>query len=209
MKITDIETENKLLLKFKYKEKNYSMIVRLFAKTAQYIVIPSILENDLLVNPEDLKDAEIIYTVKDGIFRFGLLKMESAFYKGIRVYNVSSDEDITRSNRRECYRLFIGELVTVTVLMENGKKRNVDGILKNISITGMGVILKQEFEIGTVLRILYTFDGLNFLLQGKVIRKDKMRGFRAFTYGCIFKDPNHTINRIIIQKQIRNKKNNA
>ena len=209
MKITDIETENKLIIKFKYKEKSYSMIVMLFAKTAQYIVIPSVLENDQLVNPEDLKDAEIIYTVKDGIFRFGLLKIESALYKGIRVYNVSSDEDITRSNRREAYRLFMGELVTVTVLMNNGKNRTVEGILKNISITGMSVVLKQEFEVGTVMRILYTFEGLNFLLQGKVIRKDKMRGFRAFSYGCIFKDPNHSINRIIIQKQIRNKKNST
>jgi c-di-GMP-binding flagellar brake protein YcgR len=209
MKITDIDTDNKLLLKFKYKEKSYSMVVVLFAKNAQHIIIPSILENNLVVNPEQLKEVEIIYTVMDGIFRFGELKMESAFFKGIRVYNVSSDEDITRSNRREAYRMFIGELMTVTVVMENGNKRNIEGILKNISVTGMSVVLKQEFEIGTTMRILYNFEGLNFYLQGTVIRKDKMKGYRAFSYGCIFKDPNHSINRVIIQKQIRNKKNNT
>ena len=209
MKITDIETENKLLLKFRYKDKQYSMIVVLFSKSPQHITIPSILENNVVVNPEDLKDAEIIYTVKDGIFRFGALKIESSYFQGIRVYNVSSEEDVTRANRRQAYRMFIGELTTVTVVMENGKKRTIEGILKNVSITGMSIVLKQDFEIGTVMRILYEFEGLSFFLQGKVIRKDKMNGYRAFSYGCIFKDPNHSINRVIIQKQLRNKKNNA
>lgn len=209
MKITDIETENKLLLKFKYKEKKYSMVVMLFAKNAGHIIIPSILDNGQVVNPQELKEAEIIYTVKDGIYRFGLLKIENDFFKDIRVYNVSSDEDVTRANRRQAYRMFIGELTTVTVVMENGKRRTIEGILKNVSITGMSIVLKQEFDIGTTMRILYEFEGLSFFLQGTVIRKDKMNGYRAFTYGCIFKDPNHSINRVIIQKQIRNKKNNT
>jgi c-di-GMP-binding flagellar brake protein YcgR len=209
MKITEIEIENKLLLKFKYKEKSYSMIVVLFAKSAQHIIIPSILENDRVVNPEELKEPEIIYTVKDGIFRYGQIKMESALFQGIRVYNVSSDEDVTRANRREAYRMFIGELTKITVAMENGKKRNVEGILKNISITGMSIVLKQEFDLGSTMSILYEFEGLTFFLQGTVVRKDKMNGYRAFSYGCRFKDANNSLNRIIIQKQARNKKNNA
>ena len=209
MKITEIEKENKLLLKFKYKEKSYSMIVVLFAKNAQHIIIPSILENDRVVNPEELKEAEIIYTIKDGIFRFGQLTMESALYQGIRVYTVRSDDDVTRANRREAYRMFIGELTKVTITMENGKKRNVEGILKNLSITGMSVVLKQEFDVGSTMSILYEFEGLSFFLQGTVVRKDKMNGYRAFSYGCRFKDPNHSLSRIIIQKQTRNKKNNA
>ena len=209
MKITDIETENKLLLKFKYKEKRYSMIVMLFAKNTGYIIIPSILEKGQAVNPQELKEAEILYTVKEGIYRFESIKIESGFFKGIRVYHVSSDEEVTRTNRRQAYRMFIGEITTVTVITENGKKRTIEGILKNVSITGMGIILKQEFDVGTTLRILYEFDGLCFLLQGTVIRKDKMKGYRAFSYGCIFKNPNHSISRVIIQKQIRNKKSNS
>jgi c-di-GMP-binding flagellar brake protein YcgR len=209
MKITEIETENKLLLKFKYKVKPYSMIVVLFAKNSQHIIIPSILENDRVVNPEELKEPEIIYTVKDGIFLFGQLKIETAFFQGIRVYSISSDEDVIRANRREAYRMFIGELAKVTVAMENGKKKNVEGILKNISILGMSIVLKQEFDVGSTMSILYEFEGLNFFLQGTVVRKDKMNGYRAFSYGCRFKDTNHSLNRIIIQKQTRNKKNNA
>lgn len=209
MKLVDIETENKLLLKFYYKEKNYSMIVTLAAKSSDYIIIPSILDNNQVVDPATLEGAELIYTVKEGVFRFEKLTMTKAFVLGMRVYQVSSEEDVTRINRREAYRVFIGEIVTVMVETADGKKRNVEGILKNISVTGMGIVLKQDFEMDTMMRILYDCDDIHFFLQGAVIRKEKVRGYRAFSYGCLFKEPDNRLNRIIIQKQIRNKKDNS
>ncbi len=209
MKIIDIETENKLLMKFKYKEKNYTMIVALIAKSSEYVIIPAILANNQVVDPDALEEVEIIYTVKDGVFRFEQLKIVAAFVLGMRVYHVSSEEDVTRMNRRESYRVFIGEVVTVMVTTEEGRKRNVEGVLKNISVTGMGIVLKQDFEIGTSMRILYDCEGVHFLLQGTVIRKEKVKGYRAFSYGCLYKNPDNKLNRVIIQKQIRNKKDNT
>ncbi len=209
MKIIDIETENKLLLKFKYKELEYSMIVALIAKGSNFIIIPSILDNNQLIDPEALEEAEIIYTVKEGVFRFEKLTMEKASVLGMRVYHVHSEEDVTRVNRREAYRVFIGEVVIVTVRSTDGKERNVEGVLKNLSVTGMGILLKQDLELGTTMKILYDCDDIRFFLQGTVIRKDKVRGYRAFSYGCIFKEPDNRLNRIIIQKQIKNKKNST
>ncbi len=208
MKLIDIETENKLLLKFKYKEEYYSMIVDLVAKNSTYIIIPSILDNNQVIDPEILEEAELIYTVKEGVFKFEELTMEIASFLDMRVYQVSSEEDVSRINRREAYRVFIGEVVTVMVLIENGSWRNVEGVLKNISITGMGIILKQEFDIGTMMRILYNCEGVHYLLEGTVIRKEKAKRYRAFSYGCLFKEPDNKLNRVIIQKQIRNKKAN-
>ena len=205
MKIIDIETEIKLLIKFKYKEKEHSLVVTLIAKRDHNIIIPAILEHDQAISPDALNEVEMIYTVKDGFYRFANLKMEGITYRGIRAYSIHSDEDVERSNRREAYRVFIGELVTVMVIKEDGNIRNIQGILKNISNTGMGVILKQDFEMGTTMRIIYNFEGLDFFMQGKVVRKDKMRGFRAFHYGCAFKEPNNSLNRVMIQKQIRSK----
>ncbi len=209
MKLVDIETENKLLLKFKYKEEHYSMIVDLIAKNSKYIIIPSILDNNQVIDPETLEEAELIYTVKEGVFKFEDLSMKTASAMSMRVYHVSSQEDVNRLNRRNAYRVFIGEVVTVTVANEKGSIRNVEGVLKNISVTGMGIILKQEFEVGTMMRILYNCDGVHFLLQGAVIRKEKVKGYRAFSYGCLFKEPDNKLNRILIQKQLRNKKVNA
>ncbi len=206
MKIIDIDTESKLILKFRYKEKPYSMALVLMAKSSKYIVVPAILEKNQLVDPASLTDKELIYTTKDGVFQFASTRMETAVFMGMRVYYVSSEEDVTKMNRRGAYRVFIGDLVKITIILENGKRKYVEGILKNLSVTGMGIILKQDFEIGSAMRIVYEFEGVSFLLSGQVVRKEKVARYRAFAYGCRFKDPNNSINRIIILKQLRSKK---
>lgn len=205
MKIIDIEIENKLIIKFNYKDRPFSMVVEIISKNNNYIIIPSILEKDLIVDPSTLSEVELIYTVKDGIFLFESTRFEISVYQGMRVYLVSSDEDINRINRREAYRVFIGELVKINVTTADGKKKNIEGILKNISVTGMGIISKHEFEIGSTISVIYGFEGIYFHLLGEVIRKDKINRYKAYSYGCLFKVPNNGINRVISQIQIRNK----
>ena len=206
MKIIDIDTESKLILKFRYKEKSYSMSVTIIVKSKHYIVIPAILERNQVVDPETLLDRELVYTTKEGIFRYEQVKLEFATFMGMRVYYASSEEDIAKMNRREAFRVFIGDLVKITVMLPNGRRKYVEGILKNLSIAGMGILLKQDFEIGATMRIVYEFEGVSFLLSGQVVRKEKVARYRAFNYGCRFKEPNNSINRIIILKQLRAKK---
>ncbi len=205
MKIFEIDTENKLIIKFNHNDKNYSFFVSLLAKSSGYIVIPSILKNNEVVDPSLLKDAEIIYTVKEGVFRFPISKLQPEIFKGLRVYYTYSEKDTAIENRRESYRVFIGEIVTVLITNEDGRRKNVEGILKDLSITGMGVISKMEFEEGSLMQILFNFEGVNFLLSGKIVRKEKIRRFRAFSYGIQFTNPNYGIQRIIMVKQVRSK----
>jgi c-di-GMP-binding flagellar brake protein YcgR len=205
VKIIDIEANNKLIFRFKYKEKPYSMIVDIIAKTSKYIIIPAILQGNQVVDPGLIMDAELVYTVKDGVFQFTNLKIDVSMIMEMRAYLVSTEEDISRLNRREAYRVFIGEILKITTISKGGRKRTYEGILKDVSVLGMGVILKSDIEIGSMISILYTYEGLNVYLLGEIIRKEKIGRYRAFTYGCKFKDPNNTINRIVILKQIRSK----
>jgi c-di-GMP-binding flagellar brake protein YcgR len=209
MKIFEIDTENKLIIKFNHSDKDYSLFVSLLARSSQYIVIPSILKNNQVVDPAQLKNAEIIYTVKEGVFRFPISKLQPEVFKGMRVYHTYSENDVVVENRRDAYRVFIGEIVTAAITYQNGKKKNVEGILKDLSVTGMGVISKVEFELGTMMQIIFNFEGVNFLLVGEIIRKEKIQRFRAFSYGVKFTNPNYGINRILMIKQIRSKKVDA
>lgn len=203
MVLTDIEVGTKILFKFQYKERPYSMTVDVIGKDYQHIIIPAILEADNLLPPENISSTEIITTVQDGVFQFKTLTIEAALYQGMRVYLISSDEEVTRFNRRNAYRVFIGELVKVKVITENGVQKEYEGILKNISLTGMCVILKNDLEVGSTFSILYTFDGIPVHLLGTVVRKEKFKRYRAFSYGCSFKDRNTAVNRIVLLKQIR------
>lgn len=209
MKIVDIEVSNKLIIKFIYKDKPYSMVVDLIAKSSQYIVIPAILQYNEVVDPSLLANVEIIYTVKDGIFRYEYPKIETSVLQGIRVYLVSAEDDVARLNRRNAYRVFIGEVVKLYVTSQNGSKKDYEGILKDVSISGMGVVLKNELEIGSTISIIYNYEGLNIHLSGQVIRKKKINRYRAFVHGCRFDTPNNGISRVLTLMQIRNKNDNT
>ena len=205
MRLTDIDTEYKLILRFIYKDKPYSMMVSIITKSIQCLIIPAILDRNQVLDSNLITDAEIIYTVKDGVFIFKDIKLEVSTIMDKRVYLVFSEEDITRLNRREAYRVFIGEIVKITVITKNGRKRVYDGILKDLSILGMGIILKSDIEIGSSVNIAFQYEGLNLPLAGEVIRKEKMNRYRAYTYGCRFREPNSSIFRVIVLKQVKNK----
>ncbi len=205
VKIVDIETNNKLIFRFHYKEKPYSMIVDIISKTSMYIIIPAILQGKQIVDPGLITDTELAYTVKDGVFQFTSLKIEASVIMDMRVYLVSTEEDIARLNRREAYRVFIGEILKIMTVSKGGRKRTYEGILKDVSIRGMGVILKCDIELGSTIYIPYSYEGLNVPLTGEVIRKEKIGKYRAYSYGCKFQEPNHNINRIVMLKQIKGK----
>lgn len=204
MKITEIELPNKLIFKFKFRDKPYRMIMEIVAKSNKYIVIPSILANNQVLDPGMITDVEFIYTVKDGIFLYNNTKLETSSFQGMRVYQVSTEDDITRLNRRGAYRVFIGELIKMLVVNPNGKKKEMDGILKDLSVTGMGIISKVELEIGSNISMIYNYEGLNVHLTGQIIRKDKLERYRAYNYGCIFKEPNNGVNKVVTLKQFKN-----
>jgi c-di-GMP-binding flagellar brake protein YcgR len=203
VRIYDIEIENKLIIKFIYKDKPFKMVVDLIAKKNKSIIIPSILENNKALAPSSLANVEIIYTVKEGIYQFKSTKFEANIYQGMRVYYVTSQEEVSRLNRREAFRVFIGELSQIDVDAEDGTKKEFEGVLRDISVSGMCIVLKNELDIGTTISIIYNYEGLNIHLLGKITRKDKVERYNAFIYGCKFKETNNGVNRVVVLKQIR------
>lgn len=206
MRLTEIDTENRLIFRFKYKDKAYSMPVNIISKSTQCIIIPAILNRNQVLDPNSITNADLIFTVKDGIYNFQDLKIEASTIMDKNVYLLFSDTDCTKINRREAYRLFVGEILKINVISKDGSTKVYDGILKDMSILGMGIILKNDIEIGTMINVQYSYGGICVQLVGEVIRKSKMDRFRAYTYGCKFFEPNNSVFRIIVMKQLTVKK---
>jgi c-di-GMP-binding flagellar brake protein YcgR len=206
VKISDIEIGKKLILKFVYKELEFSMAVDIIQKEKDCIIITAILENGITLEPSLLTNISLMYIVKDGIFTFQSCNFQVMEYNKMRSYAVSCDEDVVKENRRDAYRVFIGEIVKIRITPTSGAKFGTEGILKNISANGMGIILKREIKVGSKMSILYNFEGLNIHLLGEVIRAQKVPGRNYFDYGCKFYNANSMVNRVIMVKQMRTSK---
>lgn len=203
MTISEIVIESKLILKFIYKEIGFSMAVDIIKKENGFLVITAILENDIPVDPKNLSNVELVYIVKDGLYTFQACKLEPTECFSMRAYMITSDENVNKVNRREVYRVFIGEITKIKVISQQGVKTELEGILKDISIQGMGVIFNREIEIGYKISIIYNYEGLNIHLLGEVIRADKVPGRNYYAYGCKFFNPNSLVNRVIMLKQMK------
>lgn len=205
VKISDIEIENKLTLKFIYKEKEFRMLVDVIKQEKDYIVITAILENDTILDPETMSNVEVVSIVKDGLYTYKTCKLTAIECNGMRSYAITCDDDVSKDNRREYFRVFVGEIGKISITSIDGSKIEMEGIIKDISINGMGVILNREIKIGSKMSVIYNFEGLNIHLLGEVIRAEKVPGRKYFSYGCKFYSSNPLVNRVIILKQMRNK----
>jgi c-di-GMP-binding flagellar brake protein YcgR len=206
VKVSDIEIGKKLILKFIYKDIEFNMVVDIIQKEKDYIIITAILENGITLEPSLLKNINVMYIVKDGIYTFNSCNLQVMEYNKMRSYAVTCDDDVVKENRREAYRVFIGEIVKIRITPVSGPKIGTEGIIKNISVNGMGIILKREFKVGSKISILYTFEGLSIHLLGEVIRARKVPGRNYFDYGCKFYNANSMVNRVIMVKQMRTSK---
>lgn len=120
-------------------------------------------------------------------------------------YLIMSALDVNMMNRRNAYRLWIGEEVTVTLGLSQDRIR---GILKDISASGMGVIVADasDFHLERIVHVQYIDkEKTVFNLTGKVVSVTEISPAKILI-GCAFVGKSQAIERYVSQKQIERAK---
>ena len=124
---------------------------------------------------------------------------------GSAYYLVMSALDVNVMNRRNAYRLWIGEEVTVTLGLSQDRIR---GILKDLSASGMGVIVADasDFHLERIVHVQYIDDEKTvFNLTGKVVSVTEISPAKILI-GCAFVAKSQAVERYVSQKQIERAK---
>lgn len=124
---------------------------------------------------------------------------------GSAYYLVMSALDVNVMNRRNAYRLWIGEEVTVTLGLSQDRIR---GILKDLSASGMGVIVADasDFHLERIVHVQYIDDEKTvFNLTGKVVSVTEI-SLAKILIGCAFVAKSQAVERYVSQKQIERAK---
>lgn len=124
---------------------------------------------------------------------------------GSTYYLVMSAFDVNVMNRRNAYRLWIGEEVTVTLGLSQDRIR---GILKDLSASGMGVIVADasDFHLERIVHVQYIdADKTIFNLTGKVVSVTEISPAKILI-GCAFVGKSQAVERYVSQKQIERAK---
>ena len=120
-----------------------------------------------------------------------------------KVYHLAfSPQDIKPLNRRNAYRLWIGESIEVTQGLSKDRKQ---AVLKDLSASGMGVIVAdpEGYRIEGIIHVLYEDQELNtrLNLSGKIVNIINLEAGKILI-GCQFFNASPEIEKFINHKQI-------
>lgn len=208
MKLMDLPVKTKLELRFDYNNKNYGMEVELQMKVTNYIFIQAICCNGEPMDKMDIHNPVLIYKTEAGLYLFMKASYKLVVFKGANMYAVSSQYDAEKLNRRETYRVYINEPVMLKITKYNGTTVTLSGILKDISLTGMGIILSYEGkDIHTIKIRLEMGKNSSIPLNGEIVSLKKLPNNKGFLYGCRFQTQKEVLSRYIVNRQIYNRIN--
>jgi len=205
MRITDIKEGSRVKLRFIYKNEEIYIGMEVYGVNDENIYIPAVKDRGMPIQVKNLKEPSLIYHTEKGIYEFNDLEIKLCRLGGKFLYEVETDYEAERQNRREAFRLSVGEVVTVKILNKDGYNM-VSGILKDISAVGMAVILPYELELGTLLNTVYKVDNKTKLnITGKVVRTEKTDNNR-YLHGCKFNERSEVLGKILLKRQIEYKR---
>lgn len=206
MKLYEVSEKVDLELNFKFKDFDYCMNVNLQMKRDDIIYIQAINFNGEPVDNTKLNDATLTYKAKDGIYVFINLNVKMVTYQGVYMYAVYSDYDAKKINRRDAYRVFIGETYSVKAINKDETVFTYSGILKDISTTGLGIIMTHRIDNLSFLEIVLEItEKFRIPLIGEIINITELPKHRGYLYGCKLNGRSEILTRYVLKRQVQNK----
>jgi c-di-GMP-binding flagellar brake protein YcgR len=202
LQISEIQIGAKIEVEVKYNGRNVS-----FRSQVVFIQDSSVVVNAITVDEQTLGFSEncqinFLYIVDGKVFAWENVTVKLIKYEG-KLYHliVLSGEGIPY-NRRNSYRMYIGEDMPLYINTPNGSSA-INVLVKDISENGVAFITKDDLSINRTFRLKLKDSNNRFItLSGIIIRKEYLEHLQSYLYGCRFNENNSTLGRYIAQRQI-------
>ena len=191
----------------------YRLVSKVEGTAEGSVAVSSIVAKGRMFHFEDTDDVTIIYRGEERMWKWEHVKTGLARLEGETVHTFSSREPGQVYNRRESFRVPIGEsLLMYRVITEkteeDGEEKEVEktipfeGLLADLSVNGAGVYTDEELEMDSIIGFdMPTHLGI-MSCRGKVVRRMDVydKPFRNF-YGCEFTKIRKELERYLFERQ--------
>lgn len=188
----------------------YRLVSKIEDVSDDHFCITLIANRTKVFHFEDTDKIEIIYRINNQLWKWKNLKAKVIILDGSRVHQLTltGNSKGERFNRRDAFRVFIGEEVTLTYYVMNLVERKIEdpeeeedtiigeieyemkhcfGFIKDLSENGVGIFSNNVFNVGEELE--FTLDTPFGMLKSKaeVVRVTReSHGVYLNYYGCTF-----------------------
>lgn len=202
MKIYEIPDKTDVTLGFIFKNHEFERDVIIYAKKDETVYIPAICFKGEALKGNLLKNVTLSYTTDKGIYTFENLKLKLSVYDGLNLYAINCNYEAKRLNRRDAFRLFLGDTLNIRLITQDGKFINCEGIVRDISALGVGIILKHKVEESATFEVIFNqYPGYKTTIVCKIIRMMRLENNKGYIYGCRLVKESPLLTRFILDKQ--------
>ncbi|NLO09440.1 MAG: PilZ domain-containing protein [Clostridiales bacterium] len=210
MLIDDIPIGSGIELDVRYIGRTMSFNSEVILIINNSILISPIIVNEQTIGFNDNCRVNLIVKIEGKVYLWDSVSVKLVKYDGTIYHKIDLYGDGKPYNRREAYRMYIGEDMPIYINTSTGPL-SLSVLVKDLSETGVGFISKEDLDLDRTIRLKIKDNNSIISLSGKIIRKDLLTHLDSFLYGCKFNEKNNRLGNYIARKQgeaLRKKVNN-
>lgn len=185
-------------VKFNGKTMNFRSDIVLVKNNS--VLITSIKVNDQTIGFSEKYQINFLYKTEGKLFIWENVEVKLVKYDGGVYHKIDLFGEGKPYNRRDAYRLYIGEDMPLYVNTASGPTA-LSVLVKDISETGVGFITKDDIDIDRTIRLKLKDNNSIISLSGVIVRKEFLDHLGSFLYGCKFIEKNNKLGKYIALRQ--------
>ncbi len=165
-----------------------------------YILVDGIKVNNQTVGFSDKCSINFYYKEDGKLYLWEKVIVKLVKYDGEIYHKIELNGEGKPYNRRDAYRMYLGEEMSVYVNTATGPTA-LNVLVKDISETGVAFIAKEELDVDRTFRLRLKDNNNIISLSGVIIRKEALTHIGSNLYGCKFNEKNNYLIKYIAKRQ--------
>ena len=188
---------------------HYRFVSKIEGTTDNSVAVSLIAAKGRAFHFEDTDDVTIIYRGTERMWKWEHVKAGTARLDGFAVHAFFSKNPGQVYNRRESFRVSIGESLLmnkiITMFTDEGeveKELRFEALLSDLSVNGAGLYTNENLEIGDTISFDMPTNVGILSCKGRIVRRADVydKPFRNF-YGCDFTVVKKELERYLFERQ--------
>lgn len=201
MQIKDLPIGAEIELEVKYNGQCVNFSSQIVDVIENSVLIKPIIVEDKTLGFADSNQVNFIYIFDDKVYVWNHIDVILVKYNGTMYHKADLSGDGIPYNRRNSYRMYIGEDMPLHINTSRGSS-TINVLVKDVSETGVAFISEEDLSIGRVFRLKLKDNNRLINLSGVIVRREYLEHLGSFLYGCKFNEYNAVLGGYIVRKQI-------
>lgn len=201
MTIADLAEHSVVTLVVTMGMKSRDLTTTIAQVNPDYILLEPILIDGKTVGFGSSCTIDLVYVEEPAVFGWRSVSLSLTKTKGKVYYKIPLSEEAQPYNRRNAFRVYIGETMQIFVFQHTGPKP-FDVLVRDISETGFGFISKEKYDVSRTVRFTIPLtDRKSLALAAKIVRREFDEEKQTYSYGCKFAESSASLSGYLMQRQ--------